>query len=173
MKRSKTLHMTTMTMLVAMGLIINLIEPPFPIGVPGVKFGLANIVGIFAFYMYGTKELFVVNGMRVLIASLLRGTFLGTGFWLASSGMILSSLAVVCFARWSPLSEIGVSTASATFHNIGQIMVISFIVKTGLIVTYLPFMLFMGVPTGIVSGYLIKYVVDGFARSGAKGIFVD
>ncbi|NLL74238.1 MAG: Gx transporter family protein [Erysipelothrix sp.] len=156
--KSATHRMSVLTMLVGMALIVNMIEPVFPIVVPGVKFGLANVLGLFAFYFFGAKELFIVNLMRVVIASLLRGTLLGTGFWLALSGTLLSSTCIVLFARFTNMSEIGLSSVSATFHNIGQIIVIATITSTGLIVTYLPIMLFMGVPTGIVTGYLVQSI---------------
>ena len=156
--KSATHRMSVLTMLVGMALIVNMIEPVFPIVVPGVKSGLANVLGLFAFYFFGAKELFIVNLMRVVIASLLRGTLLGTGFWLALSGTLLSSTCIVLFARFTNMSEIGLSSVSATFHNIGQIIVIATITSTGLIVTYLPIMLFMGVPTGIVTGYLVQSI---------------
>ena len=156
--KSATHRMSVLTMLVGMALIVNMVEPVFPIVVPGVKFGLANVLGLFAFYFFGAKELFIVNLMRVVIASLLRGTLLGTGFWLALSGTLLSSTCIVLFARFTNMSEIGLSSVSATFHNIGQIIVIATITSTGLIVTYLPIMLLMGVHTGIVTGYLVQSI---------------
>lgn len=156
--RSATHRMSVLTMLAGMALIVNMIEPVFPIIVPGVKFGLANVMGLIAFYLFGAKELFIVNVMRVIIASLLRGTLLGTGFWLAFVGTLMSSSFIVIFSRFTNMSEIGLSSVSATFHNIGQIIVIAMITSTGLIVTYLPIMLFMGVPTGIVTGYLVQSI---------------
>ena len=119
---------------------------------------IKSFLGLFAFYFYGTKELFIVNVMRVIIASLLRGTLFGTGFWLAFVGTLMSSSFIVIFARFTSMSEIGLSSVSATFHNIGQILVISAVTSTGLMVTYLPIMLFMGVPTGIVTCYLVQSV---------------
>ena len=164
--RSSTQRMTVLTMLVGMALIVNMIEPTFPILVPGVKFGLANVLGLFAFYFFGAKELLIVNLMRVVIASIMRGTFLGTGFWLALNGALLSSVFIIIFAKYTKMSEIGLSAVSATFHNIGQIIVISIITSTALIITYLPIMLFMGVPTGIITGYLVQKINRRFNRTG-------
>ncbi|WZU02779.1 Gx transporter family protein [Erysipelothrix sp. D19-032] len=112
--RNKTQRMTVLTMLVGMALIVNMMEPVFVIGLPGVKLGLANVLGLFALYIFGAKEIFIVNIMRVVIASLMRGTFLvGTGFWLALMGAILSSTAfVVVFHKFTNMSEIGISTVS-------------------------------------------------------------
>ncbi len=162
--RNETHRLTVLTMLVGMALIVNMIEPTFPIVIPGVKFGLANILGLFAFYIFGAKELLIVNLMRVIIASIMRGTLFGTGFYLAFTGSLFASVAIIVFSKLTKMSEIGLSTVSATFHNIGQILVIALITQTGLIVTYLPIMLFMGVPTGIVTGYLVQNVNQRFLR---------
>lgn len=162
--RNETHRLTVLTMLVGMALIINMIEPTFPILIPGVKFGLANILGLFAFYIFGVKELFIVNLMRVLIASIMRGTLFGTGFYLAFTGSLFASTFIVVFAKLTKMSSIGLSSVSATFHNIGQILVIAIITQTGLIVTYLPIMLFMGIPTGIVTGYLVYHINSRYLR---------
>ena len=162
--RNETHRLTVLTMLIGMALIINMIEPTFPILIPGVKFGLANILGLFAFYLFGVKELFIVNLMRVMIASIMRGTLFGTGFYLAFSGSFFASVFIVIFAKYTNMSEIGLSSVSATFHNIGQIIVIALITQTGLIITYLPIMLFMGVPTGIITGYLVQNINKRFLR---------
>ena len=162
--KNKTHRMTVLTMLVGMALIVNMIEPTFPLLIPGVKFGLANVLGLFAFYFFGVKEMFAVNLMRVVIASLMRGTLFGTGFYLAFMGTLFASVFIVVFAKYTDMSEIGLSAVSATFHNVGQIIVIAIITQTALIVTYLPIMLFMGVPTGIITGYLIQNVNKRFIR---------
>ncbi|QIK70931.1 Gx transporter family protein [Erysipelothrix sp. HDW6C] len=161
--RNKTQRMTILTMLIGMALVVNLLEPVFVIGLPGVKLGLANVLGLFALYFFGVKEMYIVNIMRVLIASLLRGTFLvGTGFWLALIGALISSTAVVILHKLTKMSEIGISTASATFHNIGQIIVIVFITGMPLMITWLPVMLFTGIPTGILTGYLVQAINKRF-----------
>ncbi|CAM4346788.1 Gx transporter family protein [Erysipelothrix aquatica] len=163
--RNKTQRMTVLTMLVGMALIVNMMEPVFVIGLPGVKLGLANVLGLFALYIFGAKEIFIVNIMRVVIASLMRGTFLvGTGFWLALMGAILSSTAVVVFHKFTNMSEIGISTVSATFHNLGQIFVIIFITDMPLMITWLPVMLLTGLPTGVLTGYLVQSILKKFKR---------
>lgn len=156
--RNKTQRLTVLTMLLAMAIVVNMIEPIIPIGLPGVKLGLANVLGLLAFYFFGAKEMFVVNLLRVVTASLLRATFLGTGFWLAFVGALFSSLMIIVFDALTPMSEVGISCVSATFHNIGQILVIILITSQVVMITYLPIMLLLGIPTGIVTGYLVKSV---------------
>lgn len=170
MRQNKTQRLTILTMLLGMAIIVNMLEPVFVIGLPGVKLGLANVLGLIAFYFYGSKELFIVNGMRVLLASLLRGTFLvGTGFWLAMIGALLSSGSIILAKKMTKMSPIGISTASATFHNIGQILVIMFVTDTVIMITWLPVMLLTGVPTGILTGYLVKNIIERFKIKRYRG----
>ena len=102
--RSKTSQLTLLTMLVAMAILIHSIEPAVPIGIPGVKFGLANAIALIAYYIFDTKKMLQLNLLRVLISSLVRGIFPGIGFWLSFSGVMLSSIAMILFRKiyWLP-----------------------------------------------------------------------
>ena len=77
--------MTTITMLTAVSILFHMIESmiPVPVPVPGFKLGLANIVGLIAYYLFDARVMLSVNIMRVVLASLLRGMLFGTGFWLS------------------------------------------------------------------------------------------
>ena len=97
--RSKTRRLTLLTMLLAMSILLHMMEPSLPIPVPGVKLGLANILGLITFFMFSYKEMFNVNLMRVLIASLLRGIIFGTGFWLSMAGVLLSTTMVILLRK--------------------------------------------------------------------------
>ncbi len=157
--KSKIRRMTIVTMLLAMSIVFHMLEPSIPLPVPGVKLGLANILGLIALYMYSYKEMFAINFTRVLIASLLRGIIFGTGFWLSLSGVVLSSVMVVLLKRTTSLSVIGLSVASATFHNIGQILAIMVIWNSFMMIYWLPAMIWMSIPTGIVTGTLAFQVL--------------
>ena len=87
MKRhSPTRRLTLITMLLAMSILMHMIEPSLPIPIPGVKLGLANILGLITMFLFGIKSMIMLNLMRVIIASLLRGIIFGTGFWLSMVG---------------------------------------------------------------------------------------
>ena len=79
---SRTQRMTTITMLTAVSILFHMIESmiPVPVPVPGFKLGLANIVGLIAYYLFDARVMLSVNIMRVVLASLLRGMLFGTGF---------------------------------------------------------------------------------------------
>lgn len=163
--RSKTSQLTLLTMLVAMAILLHSVEPSVPIGIPGVKFGLANTIALICFYIFDAKKMFQLNLMRVLISSIIRGIFPGIGFWLSFSGVMLSSLAMVFFRKTTKMSPVGVSVASAVFHNVGQIFALMFINRTWGMIYWLPFMLFSAIPTGMITGYISLLVLKRFKVS--------
>lgn len=164
--KSKTRRLAILTMLLAMSILLHMLEPSLPIPIPGVKLGLANIIGLITFFMFSYKEMFSVNIMRVLIASLLRGIIFGTGFWLSMAGVLLSSLMVVVLRKSTKLSIVGLSVASAVFHSLGQIIVICFLNSTWLMIYWLPIMWVSAVPTGVITGTLAQQVLRRIMKGG-------
>ncbi|MBV1709708.1 MAG: Gx transporter family protein [Erysipelothrix sp.] len=166
-RRKRVRRLMILTMLLAMSIVFHMLEPSLPLPIPGVKLGLANILGLIALYMFGWREMLSINFGRVLIASLLRGIIFGTGFWLSLSGVALSSLTVIILKKFTPLSAIGLSVASATFHNVGQILAIVIIWSSIMMVYWLPVMIWMSIPTGILTGTLAVAVLKRISKGGS------
>ena len=61
-------------MLLAMAIVLSIVESFIPVFIPGVKLGLANVIILIMLYEFKSSEAFVVQLLRILIASLLRGT---------------------------------------------------------------------------------------------------
>lgn len=147
------------TMLLAMAIVVHMVEASFPVLLPGVKLGLANIFGLVAYYLYSAKEMWTINLMRVILASLMRGFIFGTGFWLSVGGVCLSTMMVMLFGRWSKMSIIGIASVSACFHAIGQIVVMMLIVGQIGLLPYLGIMILLGIPTGLFTGFVSRIIV--------------
>ncbi len=160
MKRTKTQRLTLMTMLLAMSIVLHMIEPSMPIPIPGVKLGLANIIGLIAFYLFGAKEMIIINFMRVLLASLLRGVLFSTPFWVSLSGVALSTMMVIIVAKLFKPSVPIVSVVSAGFHGIGQVIAISMLYSTFGMVYYLPMLLGLSIPTGVLTGFIADQALN-------------
>jgi heptaprenyl diphosphate synthase len=141
-------------MLLAMSIMLHMIEPSLPIPVPGVKLGLSNILGLVALYLFGIKEMIILNLMRVIIASLLRGIIFGTGFWLSLSGVIFSTTLSIIAYKHNKLSIIGISILSAAFHGLGQIAALMVINQSVYMIYWLPVLWFSSLPTGLLTGFL-------------------
>lgn len=149
---SKTRRMTTITMLIAVSIVFHMVESmvPVPVPIPGFRLGLANIVGLIALYLFNARVMLEVNLMRVILASLLRGTLFGTGFWLSLSGVLLSTLACILAKKKTGMSIYGVSVVSSVFHSIGQVIAVTFIYQQFFMQAILPLLTLLAVPTGLL-----------------------
>ena len=160
MKRSKELAVCGM--LTALAIILSIVERMFPldaiIPIPGVKLGLANVT-LFALTRLGLRDSLAVVVVRVTLASLLMGSV--TAFLFSLFGGLLA-----LFAMWALLhvegkfcSLLGVSVAGAAAHNIGQIAAAVLWMKTTAVLAYLPYLLLMSVPLGLVTGLVCAVVL--------------
>lgn len=158
---SKTQRMMYVTMLSALAILFHMVESmiPLPVPVPGFKLGLANIIGLIALYRFGFAAMMEVNVMRVVIASLLRGIIFNTPFYLSLGGILLSSVAAYAAMKKSPMSIYGVSVASAVFHCIGQVIVVTWIYSQFLMASLMPILLILAIPTGLCTGYISSMVL--------------
>ena len=56
-------------MLIALAMVLSFIEAmlPIPMGIPGIKLGLANLVVIVCLYLLGERAAFVVSLIRIVL----------------------------------------------------------------------------------------------------------
>jgi heptaprenyl diphosphate synthase len=163
-----TRRLVFLSMLVALGAVLHVLEGlfPVPLPLPGVKLGLANIVTLFALYLYGVRAGLAVATARVLLGSLISGVFLSPGFFLALSGAIAGTLIMAMLLNYtSCFSLIGVSMAGAVGHNLGQLLAASIILQSSSVFYYLPVLLLAGVPTGIFTGYILKSLLERLEKA--------
>ena len=115
--------------LVAVGILLQLLESFVGIFmiVPGYKIGLANIAGLFALYIYMMKIVGLCFLLRIFLSSLMQGTLFSVSFYLSLSGGILACIAMIIAYRSKVFSIYGVSILGACFHNIGQVIAITWI----------------------------------------------
>ena len=70
------------------------------------------------------------------------------------AGGILSFLAMCIAKRSGKLSTTGVSVVGGVFHNVGQILMAIWVVKTASLVYYLPVLIIAGLAFGVAIGIL-------------------
>ena len=87
--------------LTALAITIHIAESALPSPLPGIKPGLANVVTIVALVQYGWGTAAWVALLRVLIGSLLIGTFLSPTFLLSLAGAV-ASITALRLASWVP-----------------------------------------------------------------------
>ncbi|MBE9562433.1 MAG: Gx transporter family protein [Proteobacteria bacterium] len=141
----------------ALAITIHIIESTLPSPLPGIKPGLANVITIAVLILFGWRMAVWVNLLRVLVASLLIGTFLSPTFILSLSGALTSSIVLILLSQLpgKGCGPIGYSIAAAITHIVTQFWVAYwlFIQHDGLFYL-LPLLvtaaLIFGVATGII-----------------------
>ena len=148
-----------MALLTALAMIFSFVESQIPsfVAIPGVKVGLANIVVVFALYMLGAKEAFMISLIRVVLSSLLFGSVLSLSYSLA--GAILSLLGMMLLKKTGWFGPLAVSVTGGVLHNCGQILVASLVLETDVLLYYLPVLMIAGVLTGCVIGIAAALVL--------------
>lgn len=157
-------NITKCAVLTALALIFSYIEflLPLSIGLPGIKLGIANIVIVVTIYMLGTVEGLIINVARILLSALLFGNMFSCFYALA--GGLVSLLVMAILKKTGIFSTLGVSMAGGVFHNVGQIIVATFIVSSSKVLYYFPVLLFAGLATGIINGFISTLILRSLKR---------
>ena len=163
----------------ALAVILHYVEGLIPLPVPiiGFKLGLANIVGVFTLFYLGWSYYVISNVARVLLVALLSTGF-GTAFFLSVSGMVLSTVASILLFKFSRCSIFGISTVSAFFHVLGQVLMYILITLTPYLISYLPILASLSMLAGFILAVLSKFLLErlppvkeyGFASNQNKKI---
>ena len=89
MRNNSTKKIVRLSLFLALGVVLNIIESMLPvlIPVPGVKLGIANTIGLIVLYYYGPKEYTLIGFLRVILVALLRTGIGSISFILSLSGL--------------------------------------------------------------------------------------
>lgn len=151
-----------LSLLSAIGIVLGLFESviPIPVAIPGARLGLSNIVVLVTIVAIGYKEGFFVSIFKTIILGIVTGAV--SSFFFSIGGAILSSISMILAHKFlrKYLSLIGISEIGSFFHNLGQVLVACFIMKTTTILAYLPLLVILGIFTGYFVGLASIYTVD-------------
>lgn len=163
----KTKRLTELGVLTGMALILFIIELRMPnlTPIPGVKLGLANIVTVYAVFRYRAYETAMLVAARVLLGAMFSGNL--SALLYSASGALLCLLGMLCVRGFVPPNWIWLaSVLGAIFHNIGQISAAMLLMRTTVVIGYLPVLLFSGCVAGLLTGLTAQVIVKRFpARS--------
>ncbi len=163
MKSTKRLIL--LSLLTAMSLTLFLVEAqfPLPIGIAGIKLGLANLVTLFLLQKFSLRDAAAVLAVRILLGNLFTGQAVSLSYSIA--GGLLSLLVMWGLCRMLHGKSLWfVSVMGGISHNIGQILAAMFYLGTGGVLYYLPFLLV----SGILMGFLIGMVTQLFLYAWEK-----
>lgn len=175
MTPSRSRHASTDDRLIAgfaaLAIVIHILEAGFPSPVPGIKPGLANAVTLILVFRYSLGAAIWVSGLRVLVGSLLVGSFLSPGFWLSAAGALGSLTALALGVGWNHgvgriarsarLSALGLGVWSALAHMAAQFLVAwtVFVPHPGLL-RLLPPLMTAALIFGLVTGWLSQQILN-------------
>ena len=157
MKRhTLTQKIVRLSVFLAMGIVLNIVESmiPLPIAIPGIRLGLANIMGLIVLYFYDTEEYILIGLLRVIIVGLLRSGLGSPTFIISLSGWAMSTFITLLIYVEKKSTIYGLSVISAMFHQVGQIAMVMIIYQLPSMINYLPILLV----TGCVSGFLVAFI---------------
>lgn len=172
MKSSR--RVAVLGLLLALMFVLGMIEnmlPPLPLLPPQVRLGMANVAAMYCIFFIGKKDAFILTFLKSMFIFMTRGPVAAA---LSLTGGILS-VAVIILAlvlSKNSLSYITYSILGAEFHNIGQIIAFSCLMKNWFVFYYLPVLLIAGVITGFLTGTLLKVIMPYFKRIVQDGYLV-
>lgn len=149
----------------AYALALHGFESLLPSPIPWLRLGLANIITLSALLLFGFGTAMMVTLVRVILASLFSGTFLGPAFILSMGGGVASTIAMAAARRMSGrlFGPVGLSLVGAVFHNAAQLVLAYFIFIQRLEAVLLisPVIMLIGTLTGVVNGLVAAQLVRG------------
>lgn len=158
-----------MGLMLAFALMLSYIETliPFQFGIPGIKLGLANLSVVLCFYLFGYKEAFVLTLVKAVICGFLFGNLFMILYSVA--GALISYLAMAAMIKSDKFHIQAVSAVGGVMHNMGQILVAWFAVKTYGLLYYMPILIVAGLLTGMLIGIIASLVFPYIKKIIMKG----
>ncbi|HHT27769.1 MAG TPA: hypothetical protein GXZ82_11030 [Firmicutes bacterium] len=149
-------------LLLALATVLYVVEAQLPLlPLPGARLGLANLVTLLALYGWGLREAFQIALLRQVLGGMFTGTLLGMPFFFGLAGAVSSTLVMALLltlgrGRTHPVL---VSIWGAIAHNMAQLGVAYLFIQQRAVLAYLPFLLYLALPSGAVIGYLAKVLL--------------
>ena len=154
-------RLTELALLTALALIIFVIELRIPeiVPIPGVKLGLANIITVYAVFRYRPGETALVVLMRIVLGAVFAGRISALLYSAAGAAMCL--LGMLAVRRIIPDGKIWLcSVLGAVLHNAGQIIAAALLMRTMVVFSYFPVLVFSGCIAGAFTGMCAQLLVE-------------
>lgn len=153
-----TKELVTLSLLLAIAIVLRFLENalPFPVQLPGAKLGLANSITIIVLLLFGTAKTSLLLAARIFLVALISTGLFTPGFFIGFGGAALSFLLMSLACRFHLFSPVGIGILGACAHNCGQLIVAMLLMQTTALISYLPVLLLVAIPTGISTGLLAK-----------------
>ena len=157
----QTRKMILLANFLAIAIVLNLIESAIALSpVPGAKLGFANVITLIILYVYSFKDSTALTLLRVILVGLLSGRLLGPTFYMSLSGAAAAIIAMGILKKTNFFGILGVSVVGSIFHVFGQIGAGIFVIGSTAIIYWMPLMLLLSIPAGVITGLIGKRFVS-------------
>ena len=155
----RTRHFVYLALFTAMAIVLSIVEsvyigPVFFL----VRIGLANIVALVTVKILGIRDMIIVNTMRVIISTLMRGMIFSSTFWISLGGVALSSIVLIILEKMHS-SLMFTSVMMSIAHSVGQVIVVCFFYMQSGVAAILPYLLLGSIPMGFLTGTVANMVI--------------
>lgn len=163
-QRKQTERIALSGLLVALMLVLGYVEHLIPIAaaIPGIKLGLSNGILIFAVYMLGIPEAFLLMALKVVLSGLLFGGV--SGMLYAGAGGLLSVSCMALLSRVKGMHPVVVSMLGGVAHNVGQVLLAMLMTRTPQLMYYMAVLMFVGLGCGALTGVCADSVMKHIRR---------
>lgn len=163
----RTQLLSRMALYISLGVALNVVEATLiPLGMviplPGARIGLANLVTLVALMTEPTGFAWAVMGGRIFLAGLVTGALFSLPFALSVGGGVLALTVMKLLRPLVPgvFSVVGLSIMGAVAHNCGQLLVLYLLMPGVGVLTFLPWLFILAIPSGWFNGYLAQKIIS-------------
>ena len=136
-----------------------------PLGVPGVRLGLANIVIVIALHRLGPRSALLITLGRVFVVGVATGTLAGPTGAMALAGAASAWAAMTLTCRLAErFSVIGWSVAGSAAHVTAQLGVAALVTGSLPVLHLLGPGLVLSLPPGVAIGFLARSLLSRISR---------
>ncbi len=164
-------------LLASYALALHGLEALIPTPIPWLRLGLSNIITVITLFFYGIRPALIVTMVRVVLGSLLLGTFLGPAFFLSLSGGLAGTVSMGIAVTLFPglFGPLGISLIGAFFHNTAQLFTayLLFVRNIQAILVVLPFLVAAATFTGACNGMAARYLIREIQATQQKKAKVE
>lgn len=152
--RSHVSRIALLGVLFSLSIVLSFVEASISafVPIPGIKLGLSNIVIMYCLFFLGKRDACTLALLKALFV-LLRSPI---GAAMSLSGGLLSVIIMIVVMKRKKSSQLFVSICGGVFHNIGQLIMASIVLKSTMVFYYFPILAISGIIMGSFTGILLR-----------------
>lgn len=151
--------------LAAFSLVAFLIESLFPpLFLPGAKLGLGNLFVLIALFYYGGADAAIVLLVKLLLGNLITGNLSALIYGLPAGMTALAAEYLLARFVFPRVSVVAISVFGACLSNTVQNIVFALVIRSYAALSYLPYLVLLGVVSGAVVGIAVYLILKFLPR---------